>query len=151
MAPILFPPEPLLDVTDIDNGGIMPITENSTIKEYGAVLLVEDEAALRFCVTHLLQSHGYSVLIAESGEQALTIARESAKRVKLLISDINLSGMSGETVFQILSGSTPGLKAILMSGYLEGRESSLESVTYLQKPFGMQALMNLVQCSLIEQ
>src|SRR5579872_3363986 len=58
------------------------------------ILLVEDEEALRELTAELLRSGGYRVLVAESGEAALTMLRQS-DTVHLLLTDVIMSGMSG--------------------------------------------------------
>src|SRR5512133_242656 len=72
-------------------------TPAPTLIERGSetVLLAEDEAAVRNLMTIVLKLHGYQVLEAQSGEEALTIARDFNGSIDLLVTDVVMSGISG--------------------------------------------------------
>lgn len=103
------------------------------------VLLVEDEDAVRNIAELALRSHGYTVLAAACGKDALRIAEEHEGKFSLLLTDVVMPGMSGRQLSDTLRARHPALKVLFMSGYttdaavqygiLEG-EANL-----LQKPF----------------
>ena len=113
------------------------------------ILLVEDEVAMRFVMTHLLKRHGYHVHQAETGEQALEIWSEHHLAIDLLITDLSLpNGMNGTDMAARLRQESPDLQIIYISGHT--REVALrkypliETESYLMKPFPTQQLEDLV-------
>jgi CheY-like chemotaxis protein len=107
------------------------------------VLLVEDEEALREAISTYLNLHGYTVLEAGSGEQALQIASEHEKLIHVLLTDIILPKMSGTELAQELAKKYPDIVTIYMSGYTDRAVYGVESATvgFLQKPFALEALL----------
>jgi len=81
------------------------------------VLLVEDEAPVRRVALHALQRYGYTVLEAALPSEALTICRDHAGRIDLVVTDVVMPGMSGPDLVQQLLVMRPGLKVLLSSGY----------------------------------
>jgi two-component system cell cycle sensor histidine kinase/response regulator CckA len=83
------------------------------------LLMVEDEDALREATCEFMGSLGYTVLAAESGSQALSIARGHHGPIDLLITDVVMPKMSGRVLSQLLVRLRPDLKTIFMSGYTD--------------------------------
>jgi PAS domain S-box-containing protein len=114
------------------------------------ILIVEDSEPLRKLVTRQLEAAGYRVTGAASSSQAIALVAEAAERFDLLLSDVELPGMSGPDLARILAQSTPGLRVLLMSGYSEqvmaGRE--LTALPFLQKPFSAATLVERVRDAL---
>ena len=116
-------------------------------RKVGAVLLVDDDAALRHLASRALRTQGWTVLAADSGEAALALL-QGAAAVGFLVSDASMPGMDGLALVCAARAVRPGLPAILMSGYSEGvvrgvREA--EQVIFLAKPCTMQALVAAVE------
>lgn len=85
------------------------------------ILVVEDEAEVRFIATRFLQSLGYAVLSAPAADKALALLKMQP-HVRLLFSDVMLgSGMNGIELAQAARRVIPGLAVLLTSGY-EGRD-----------------------------
>jgi len=107
------------------------------------VLLVEDEEELRKVMFTYLSLHGYEVLQALNGEQALQIARDHGKPIHLLLTDIIMPRVSGTELARELAKKYPDLVTIYMSGYTNRAVYGLESSTvgFLQKPFGLGTLL----------
>jgi PAS domain S-box-containing protein len=116
------------------------------------VLLVEDEASLRHMITEILQSNGYSVLVARDGVEALQEAAAHAGRIQILVADVIMPGMTGPRVADVLALSRPEMRVLFISGYSD------EAVTrhglagphrsFLSKPFGTETLLRAVRESL---
>jgi len=108
------------------------------------VLLVEDEVALRKLSRHLMELCGYEVLEAESGAEALKIAREYKGTIHLLLTDVVMPGMSGRALADQLVKQMPETRVVYMSGYTGqtvGEHGVLaEGSFFLPKPFTRQAL-----------
>jgi two-component system cell cycle sensor histidine kinase/response regulator CckA len=111
------------------------------------ILIVEDEAAVRDLAAEFLRSAGYSVMIAQDGNEALSIARASAAPIHLLLTDIVMPGMRGPELAQKLRRIRPELKVVYMSGYLdyaEGDGEFLDGGSFLQKPYSRETLISKV-------
>jgi len=85
------------------------------------VLVVDDDPAIRACMTMLLQSVGYGVAVAEDGLEALLLINESAPDI--LLSDLNMPRMSGFNLLSEVHRRFPQIVTIAMSGaYRNGNE-----------------------------
>ncbi|MDB5336655.1 MAG: hypothetical protein JWN70_2274 [Planctomycetaceae bacterium] len=113
------------------------------------ILLTEDEPALRALARHVLQMHGYIVLEASHGVNALRIAETYQGTIHLLVTDVVMPGMSGRQLAERLTTVRPRLKVLYMSGYTDDavvRHGVLEAETnFLQKPFTPNGLATKVR------
>jgi two-component system cell cycle sensor histidine kinase/response regulator CckA len=108
----------------------------------GTVLLVEDEPMVRSVAERALTRHGYSVITADNGEDALEIIARN-EPIDLLISDVVMPGMDGPTMVREARQSRPELKILFMSGYAEEqlrKSIDIENVNFLPKPFSVTEL-----------
>ncbi len=110
------------------------------------VLIVEDDASLREALTDTLGVAGYSVLAAASGGEALEhCARE---KVAVVVSDVAMEPMDGQTLLAELKRRSPELPVILMTAYgtIAQAVTAMQrgAADYLVKPFDAQALIDLV-------
>jgi two-component system cell cycle sensor histidine kinase/response regulator CckA len=108
----------------------------------GTVLLVEDEPMVRNVAERALTRHGYTVITADNGEEALEIVARG-EPIDLLISDVVMPGMDGPTVVREARKSRPDLKILFMSGYAEEqlrKSIDIENVNFLAKPFSVTEL-----------
>jgi two-component system cell cycle sensor histidine kinase/response regulator CckA len=115
-----------------------------TLRGRETVLVVEDEASVRSIARTMLELHGYRVLEAGSGEEALRICERPEGPVQLLLTDVVMPGMSGPEVAQRLIRLHPEMKVLYMSGYTDDailRHGVTElSTAFVQKPFTADAL-----------
>jgi two-component system cell cycle sensor histidine kinase/response regulator CckA len=112
------------------------------------ILLAEDEALVRKATAEALQSAGYRVLIAEGATRALAVHNECTEPVDLLLADIVMPGISGHELALTLFGLCPGIRIILMSGYMEQFAQDRlfpYKKQYLAKPFSVSALLKRVR------
>ncbi|MBF0508228.1 MAG: response regulator, partial [Deltaproteobacteria bacterium] len=83
----------------------------------GTVLLVDDEELLLEIGQDMLDSCGYKVIVAASGEEAVDIYRIAKDDVRIVILDLNMPGMGGIACLQQLISLSPDVKVIISSGY----------------------------------
>jgi two-component system cell cycle sensor histidine kinase/response regulator CckA len=108
----------------------------------GTVLLVEDEPTVRSVAERALTRHGYKVMTADNGEEALEILGQG-EEIDLLISDVVMPGMDGPTVVREARKSRPEIKILFISGYAEEqlrKSIDIENVNFLAKPFSVSEL-----------
>ena len=113
------------------------------------VLVVDDEPHVRSVAKRILEKAGHRVMVAEDGEVALSIARESPVQVALV--DATMPGMSGAQVLAALAEVRPGLPLVLMSGYArdEVREAAQRAAAgFVAKPFTPDDLRQAVRAAL---
>jgi two-component system cell cycle sensor histidine kinase/response regulator CckA len=114
----------------------------------GTILLVEDEPMVRTVAERALARHGYTVLTANNGEEALERLAESGDEVCLLISDVVMPLMDGPTMVREARKTYPDVPILFMSGYAEEqlrKSIDIANVAFLPKPFSVQELAQAVQ------
>jgi CheY-like chemotaxis protein len=113
------------------------------------VLLVDDERSIREVGRGILESFGYKVYLADSGEQALNIYRENGKSIDLVVLDLGMPGMGGLKCLHELLVLDPAAKVIIASGYSQQYQTQqmLEAgaQAYLAKPYRLQSLLQNVR------
>ena len=113
------------------------------------ILLVEDEANLRYLARQYLEKQGYKVIEAADGAVAMQIAVAHEAMIHLLLTDVIMPGMNGRELAQRISEIRPNVKILYMSGYTEnviGHNGTLDAgVRLLQKPFNLRDLKSKVR------
>jgi hypothetical protein len=117
------------------------------------MLLVEDEPAVREFAVAVLRSHGYRVLQAGSGIDALEVWKWHGSRIALLVTDLVMpDGLGGVELAARLRKEKPALKVVLTSGYASGaigEEFRPPAGThFIQKPYRPQVLAQAVRDAL---
>ncbi len=133
------------------------IVEDVVVKEKpgdlwgsGTILLVEDEDMVRAVAERALTRHGYNVLTAIHGEEALEILN-SRTDIDLLVSDVVMPVMDGPTLVKHAREKFPTLPILFMSGYAEEqlrKSLSIQDVGFIPKPFSVQQLAESVRAAM---
>ena len=114
-----------------------------------AILLVEDEEAVRDLARVILADQGYAVVVAESAVHAEELAARSSREIHLLLTDVVMPGISGRELARRITARHPNTRVLFMSGYTDNVIASggvLEAgVAFLQKPFTPRALTQKVR------
>jgi two-component system, cell cycle sensor histidine kinase and response regulator CckA len=115
----------------------------------GTILLVEDDDMVRRITTTMLEAIGYTVLAAETPQDALSLGEDRDRPIDLLITDVVMPGMSGPGLRDRMEAIRPGIKVLFMSGYTSNaivhRGVLEEGVYFIQKPFSIKALAEKVR------
>ena len=118
-------------------------------KGEGVVLLVEDEAPVRAFASRALRMRGYTVLEADSAEQALKTLADPNLTVDVFVTDVIMPGMDGPSWVREALKARPNVKVIFVSGYAEDSftetQSRIPNSVFLPKPFSLSELTATVQ------
>jgi two-component system cell cycle sensor histidine kinase/response regulator CckA len=142
----------------------LPVAESKTTKtpEHGTdlglavggqshtVFLVEDEASLREMTSMILKRLGHQVVVAQDGQEALSLWPQYRGKVDLLLTDMVMpGGMTGRELADHLLREKPQMHVIYSSGYSMDLSNSgmklVEGVNYLLKPYDATTLARVVQ------
>jgi two-component system cell cycle sensor histidine kinase/response regulator CckA len=121
----------------------------STPRGSETLLLVEDEEGVRDLIREWLAGHGYEVLTAGNGVEALEVSSGFNGRIDLLLSDVVMPQMGGPALAKRLTTLRPETRVIYLSGYADealGDRQVLENgAAFLQKPFALESLVRKVR------
>ncbi len=110
------------------------------------VLVVEDDADLREALIDTLLLAGYQCIEANSGEQALLNLKKH--QVDIVVSDVQMAGMSGLSLLKSIKSQRPELPMLLMTAYgnIDDAVKAMQdgACNYMAKPFSPQVLLNMV-------
>jgi len=115
-----------------------------TVNRRKTILLVEDEAGVRNLVVRRLDLLGYDSIIAEDGEEGVSVFQKRMNEIDLVLLDFAMPKMNGVEAFGELIRIKPDVKVILSSGYAE--DVVLQSFPgqhpagVLHKPYKMEEL-----------
>ena len=113
---------------------------------HSKILVVEDDAGLREALIDTLKLSGYQCVEAESGEDALLTLKEQS--VDLVVSDVQMGGMSGLTLLNSIKRSWPNLPVLIMTAYgtIDDAVQAMRdgACNYMAKPFAPEVLLNMV-------
>jgi len=121
---------------------------DEVISGSGGILLVDDEEMLRSLGRELLEELGYSVYLAENGEQALEVFAAHRDEIALVVLDMIMPKMGGKEAFMRLRERAPGVKVLFCSGFSSdgiGDELlTLGASGFIQKPYNRGELSRTV-------
>jgi CheY-like chemotaxis protein len=113
-----------------------------------SILLVDDDVAVATTLATVLQKKGYTVVLAENGEEALLRVQINPKPFDLVLSDIIMPRMNGRALTKALRERYTHQKILLMSGFDDTPGDNPESVEAIFKPFRPNDLLNRVRAIL---
>jgi CheY-like chemotaxis protein len=109
------------------------------------LLLVDDKPSIRASISHLFAETGYSVRSARDGFPAVRELRVEIRDI--LISDLNMPGMSGFELLRVVRRLFPEIQLIAMSGAFRGDEvpSGVAADAFYQKGSSTAALFRIIE------
>jgi two-component system NtrC family sensor kinase len=113
------------------------------------VLVAENDETIRWLAKDMLEEFGYTVILAEDGEDALNKFGENRDKVQLLLLDVIMPKKNGKETYAEIKSMNPDIKAIFLSGHttdLIHKKGILEEgLNVIIKPFAVTALLNKVR------
>ncbi len=113
------------------------------------VLLVDDEEAIREVGEELLETMGYTVMLARDGKEALEIYQKHGDNIDIVLLDIVMPRMGGGEVYEKMKALNSNIKVLLLSGYsIDGEAAEILDRGcdgFIQKPFTMKELSGKIR------
>jgi CheY-like chemotaxis protein len=140
---------PVVDATPTMSGisaAAEPLAGSETI------LFAEDDDSVRSLACRVLRKHGYTVLAASGGGEALLLCERHAGRIDLLLTDVVMPQMSGRELAERLASLRPDMRVLYTSGYTDDailRYGMLDNTNaLLEKPYSPETLLRRVRAVL---
>ncbi len=113
------------------------------------ILLVEDNNQIRDVTSMILAEHGYTVLTANNGEEAVQIMAHPDNHIDLVFTDMVMPKMGGRELFEVTRKAKPEMKFIFTSGYTFVAQDmdfiGKSSLVFIQKPYQLDALLGTIR------
>ncbi len=115
----------------------------------GTVLVVDDEPTVRKVVKAMLTRSGFSVLLAETGQEAVDLFRLHDKTIRAVLLDLTMPGTGGEETFRELRALRSDVRIVLSSGYKQQDVADYfvqhGLAGFLHKPYEMNSLIRILR------
>ena len=153
--------------SEVDRGTVVklywPVSDDGAASEGGpaektdetgteTILLAEDDEMVRNLATAMLERAGYTVLVAENGEEAVAIFEKNDDRIDLAILDVVMPGMGGREAYEHMHAARPDMPVLFASGYSENAIHTNfvlhDGLELIQKPFTRSVLLDAVRRAL---
>ncbi len=124
-----------------DGGNIMSDRE-------GTILVIDDDEVVRSLAKDMLETAGYTVILAKEGEEGIDLLKKHRDAVDLVILDMVMPGISGKVVFPRLREIKSDIKVLFSSGFRHDKR--VEEVIkegaqgFIEKPYTLQKLLEVV-------
>ena len=121
-----------------------PLHEQMDLTGSGMILVIDDEPHVRELCKDMLESLGYTVLLADSGISGINLFRERRGDIALVVLDMIMPKMGGSEVFRSLRTIDPNARILLYSGYTHESFAGIDELLkqgaagFIQKPFSSQ-------------
>lgn len=137
---VYFPAVPRENLATLEEPG--RLSDRAFMGE--TVLIVEDEKPVRRYSIKVFERLGFQVLAAESGAEALRVARDFEGDIHLLFTDVRMPGMTGPELAKQMRSSRPTTRVLLVSGYTDPKTMNTLDLrggtAFLHKPFTIAGL-----------
>jgi two-component system, cell cycle sensor histidine kinase and response regulator CckA len=146
---IFLPAIDMVQVASIDTG-IKTVATNSSLPtgQSELILVVDDEVAVQEITQVTLETHGYRVITASDGIEAIAIYAEQKHQISVILLDMMMPSLDSATTIRTLRKLNPRVQIIAMSG-LATNETIAKTISegvkaFLPKPFTAAELLNLL-------
>jgi len=112
------------------------------------ILVADDDALVRKMVMSFLTDYGYSVIIAENGQEAIDIYKERRSSINLVLMDIVMPLKNGIEAHKEIMAINKDAVLVLTSGYRTDNFNCLEGTRIVQKPFSPIEMIKVVRNTL---
>ncbi|MDA8089073.1 MAG: PAS domain S-box protein [Nitrospiraceae bacterium] len=145
----LYHPLPGISKNEKQNDAMHP---NHLLEGSETILVAEDDLSLRTLTSAMLREHGYTVIEAGNGEEAVEKFMEHRNEIRLAVLDVIMPRKNGKEACDQIKKIAPGTKTIFMSGYtsdiINGNGLEETAINFIQKPITPKALLSKVRQTL---
>lgn len=128
---------------------IVPSIKTITKRGHETILLAEDDPHVRELTKDVLEGHGYKVLEAQDGENALHVFHENKDSIGLLLFDVIMPKRNGKETYDVIKAEKPDIKVLFISGYdadIIHKKGILDTgINFLSKPVSPDELLYKVR------
>jgi nitrogen-specific signal transduction histidine kinase len=128
-------------------GQLDPVRPSAARGNGELVLIVDDEAQIRDITGAILSRHGYRVLMAGDGSEAVALFAARSNEISVVVTDMSMPNLDGSVLANIVQHLNPKVKILAMSGLSSGGGDSKNrrfNGAFLFKPFKVEALLDAV-------
>ena len=108
------------------------------------ILLIDDEKVIREIGQEMIELLGYKCIIAKDGEEGVELFRENLEKILIVVLDVEMPGISGEVVSNIITEEVPDTRILFISGYdrdyLEKKVFGKKIENFMPKPLSVKSL-----------
>ncbi len=119
------------------------------MNELATVMVVEDDADISDAIASTLEDHGYCVIVAANGQEALDKLRQAPKPPHLILLDLMMPVLDGWQFREVQKGdpALADVPVVLLSAHVDIRSAAnqLAAVAWLKKPVDLRALLEVVE------
>ncbi|MFZ5993793.1 MAG: response regulator [Thermodesulfobacteriota bacterium] len=141
--------ELLFPEADIEAVEQAPAEHTAKVEGRETILLVDDEQYNRELGEKVLTFHGYNVLLAKDGLEAVDIYKSAKDAIALVVLDFMMPNLSGKDTYKRLKEINPAVKVIICTGYGLDHEAMQEMqdgvCSFIQKPYNLEKLAQAVR------
>lgn len=116
------------------------------------ILAVDDEVSVLSMTKEMLETHGYRVITANDGPEAVAAFSAHRSEIKGVLTDMLMPFMDGPATIRVLKKLDPDVRVIAASGLMDNEKvkdaTGMDNIAFLMKPFTAEKLLNTVHCLL---
>jgi two-component system, cell cycle sensor histidine kinase and response regulator CckA len=121
----------------------------TTAQDQHTILIVEDEPLMLRLLENFFSEHGYHVLVAADGEQAIELYRCYKRRIEAVLLDVRVPKITGIEVFRLMKKENAAVKVVIASGFLEANMKDQVAFAgvkrFVNKPYVLDELLEVFQ------
>jgi PAS domain S-box-containing protein len=125
------------------------VSRGPSIRGGGTILVADDEEGVREVAREMLERQGFRVIAVEDGREAVRVFRAVSKEIDAVLLDVSMPHLGGGEALREMRELRSDVKAILCSGYMEGRARELcdgpGRASFLRKPFDSETLVGALR------
>jgi len=138
---------PAIEPEDDSNGP--HYEEEESLDGTGTVLVADDEEVIRNLAKAVLTRHGYDVILARDGKEAVDKFLKNRDKTDLILLDVSMPYLTGPEVLEQIRALDPDVNVVLSSGFADnGNEEFLARIGishFLPKPYAPRRLLQIVR------
>ena len=109
------------------------------------ILVVDDEQPIRELLRRIFSRQGFQILEASNGEEALDVFKREAGKIQLVLMDMSMPQMDGQTCARLMLKERPQIPMVYMSGDMDAarmpEELNTPATAFLSKPFTTEEML----------